>query len=465
MVSLRAGSVNVRSFPILTSFRGKNILEISLDKGTQKEYKGPNDAQSLSQLGVRKSEGSKMETRTTENCPWCGSVISREKFVQIESQIREQEHQKLKQAEASMRQQLEKDLEQQLERERQAARQRGKEEAEKELAALRSQATAERQKATEQVRLLQASEAEARKRAQEAADTAATLKKNFDQRLEAEKRVAEKQAREQAEASLEKDMEHQRIILEQTYHADLAKQRSDFQKQNEAALKEVQDLKHKLEEQKTANRLGDGAEVDLYETLRREFPDDNINRVVKGQPGPDIRHRVLYKGEVCGQIVYDSKNQQQWRDAWLGKLHQDQIDSGAEHAILAATVFPAGRKEIWIDESGVIVVNPARAVHIAHLLRKAMVELHVKGLGQRERAGKTNKLYEYIRSNEYNQQFDLVESLTDELLEVDVKEKKAHDKVWKERGQLLIKQQHALREIDMKVAAIIEASDSGLSAA
>jgi hypothetical protein len=458
-----------------------------------------------------------------EKCPWCGSVISREKFLQIEARIRDQEQQKLKEVEANMRGQLEarfskdleaakrtaaqkledeanrltaqaaaekdkivaqlshvqaqeaearkqaeeakesaaalkKNLEQQLESERQAAQKRGREEAQKEFTALRTQVT-------EQLRSLQASEAEARKRAQEATDSAATLKKNFDQRLEAEKRAAEKQAKEQTEAMLKKDMEHQRIILEQTYQADLAKQKSDFQKQNEAALKEVQDLKHKLEEQKTANQLGDGAEVDLYETLRREFPDDKITRVVKGQAGPDVRHRVMYKGEACGQIVYDSKNQQQWRDAWLGKLHQDQIDSGAEHAILASTVFPKDKKEIWIDESGVIVVNPARAVHIAQLLRKAMVEMHVKGLGQRERAGKTNKLYDYIRSNEYIQQFDLAESLTDELLEVDVKEKKAHDKVWKERGQLLIKQQHALREIDTKVAGIIEASDPGLSAA
>jgi len=54
-----------------------------------------------------------------------------------------------------------------------------------------------------------------------------------------------------------------------------------------------------------------------------------------------------------------------------------------------------------------------------------------------------------------------VQSLTEELLEVDVREKKAHDKVWKERGQLLIKQRHALREIDTRVAAIIEAPEAG----
>jgi len=162
----------------------------------------------------------------------------------------------------------------------------------------------------------------------------------------------------------------------------------------------------------------------------------------------------------------DSKNQQQWRDAWLGKLHQDQIDSGAEHAILATTVFKKGEKEVWSDnESGVIVVNPARAVPIVHLLRKAMVSMHVKSLGHKDRAGKNKEMYEFITSNEYSHQFDQVKKLTDELLELDVSEKKSHDKVWNERGGLVRKQQHALSEIDAKVTAIVEASPAGQSSA
>ncbi len=323
-----------------------------------------------------------------------------------------------------------------------------------------TRATTQRLQGEADKRIAQAAarEAEARKQAQQASESVAALKKNFDNRLEAERQAAEKRVKEETEAIFKKETERQRIILQQAHDADLSKQKSESHKQAEALLKKVQELQHKLE-QKTADQLGDGAEVDLYETLRQQFDDDGdkITRVLKGQAGPDIRHRLMYKGECCGEIIYDSKNQQQWRDAWVTKLRQDQIDTGAEHAILATTVFPAGKKEICVDQSGVILVNPARAVHIAHLLREGMIAMHVKGLGQKERAGKTNKLYEFITSNEYRQQFDQVQSLTDKLLQVDASEKKDHDKVWKERGQLLIKQQHALREIDTKVAAIIEA--------
>jgi len=85
-------------------------------------------------------------------------------------------------------------------------------------------------------------------------------------------------------------------------------------------------------------------------------------------------------------------------------------------------------------------------VRIAQLLRNAMVEMHKRGLSQKERTGKTNKLYEFITSIEYKNQFSQVQNLTDKLLDIDVEEKKLHDKTWRERGKLLIKQQHAERD-------------------
>ena len=63
-------------------------------------------------------------------------------------------------------------------------------------------------------------------------------------------------------------------------------------------------------QKKTANELGDGAEIDLFEALRESFPGDKITRIPKGQAGVDILHEVLYKGESCGKIIVDSKNRQ-----------------------------------------------------------------------------------------------------------------------------------------------------------
>ena len=140
----------------------------------------------------------------------------------------------------------------------------------------------------------------------------------------------------------------------------------------------------------------------------------------------------------------------------MTKLLQDQINAKAQHAVLAATVFPSPKKDLCI-ESGVVVVNPARAIYIAHLLRNAMTAMHVRGLSDKEKAGKTKQLYEYITSYEHKQKFDQVVNLNKAIQQVDVDEREAHLKVWNKRGALLKGQQHTLEEIEREIAAIVEA--------
>src|SRR5260370_12566333 len=126
---------------------------------------------------------------------------------------------------------------------------------------------------------------------------------------------------------------------------------------------------------KSANEMVDGAEIDLFEKLRDSFTTDKITRVAKGQTGADIMHEVLYKGQVCGRIVIDSKNRQGWQNTFVTKLRADQIAAKADHAILSTIVFKSGQKELFV-ENGVIAVSPARVVYIIELLRAAILLMH-----------------------------------------------------------------------------------------
>jgi hypothetical protein len=85
----------------------------------------------------------------------------------------------------------------------------------------------------------------------------------------------------------------------------------------------LEDLARQLE-RKTANELGEGAEMDLFESLKQEFEGDQIKRVTKGAAGADIIHDVVHGGKVCGRIVYDAKNRNAWRNEYVSKLRQDQ---------------------------------------------------------------------------------------------------------------------------------------------
>lgn len=418
-----------------------------------------------------------METNV-DQCPLCGTELSRIKFREIQSKLREEEQRKaadLAQAEVALRQRLEQQFKLDLEKQKQAAAKKAREEADQEI----KKVAAERDQAAKKLKEAQEREPEIRKQAQreiarqkQAAekkaneDAEAKIKKVAAERdqiakklKDAQDREAEvvKKAQEDAEKQRQKDLTEQRQAFEKDKTLSLLKQDAKFNREREALQKKMQ-LMDKQLQKKTANELGDGAEIDLFEALRESFSGDRINRIPKGQAGADILHEVLHKGESCGRIIIDSKNRQSWQNGFVTKLRQDQVEAGAEHAILASNVFPAGKKEMCI-ESAVIVIAPARMVHMVQVLRKAMVAMHVMGLSLKERSSKMTRLYKLVTSESYSGKFSEAGQLARDILELDVQEKKTHDNVWKKRGTLATRINNVLREVETDVAAVIEGSD------
>jgi hypothetical protein len=354
----------------------------------------------------------------TEQCPWCGTVITHEQFVHIQREIQAQEKRKFAAQEKELRTKLEKEV-----NAKHAAEQQ-------KLAAER------RSLATDRLKLVE-----------ERQGLAAVTKQQVDL------------AKQDAAKRHQKELAEQRAILTKDKDTSLLKKNAEFTREREGWQKKIQDLNRRLEQQKTAGQAGDGAEIDLYEALKDEFGTDQITRIQKGKPGGDVLQEVRYKGESCGTILIDSKNRQAWQASFAKKLRQDQTDAGAAHAILATTVFPAGKKELCI-ESGVILVSPARATVVVELLRKAMICMHVAELGDSERTTKLTRLYAYMTSTEFTQKLTEAEALTGDALQIDVEEKKAHDNVWKKRGTTITRIKHVLRELDTDISAIIEARDA-----
>jgi hypothetical protein len=93
---------------------------------------------------------------------------------------------------------------------------------------------------------------------------------------------------------------------------------------------------------------------------------------------------------------------------------------------------------------------------MVEILRKAMITMHIRGLTESQKSTKMGRLYELITSESYARRFSETGTITDQILELDVDEKKAHDSVWKKRGLLAKKMSTILRELDSDVAAIVE---------
>jgi hypothetical protein len=430
-----------------------------------------------------------MEIENTK-CPYCGNTVPQAKFVQIQARIRAEEKEKLaeqakklalleanlkREYEQKSKLQVEAEVKRLAEMERKAADQRIKEETSKLLserdvalqklkAAQANEVVLKKQMAEEADRALKrAVEAERKAAAEKAKADTQKLQSELDAALQnvkaAETREAalKKQMSVQAEQTLKKELERQRLVLERDRDQRERRLVAEHARKVDSFEKRLGLLQRQLQ-QKTANELGDGAEIDLYEELRSRFPTDEIVRVPKGQHGADIHHTVYYKGQPCGKIVYDSKNRKDWKEEYATKLRADQTEAMAEHAILATCLFPRGERELCI-RNHVIVVNPGRACYIAELLRDGLVDMHVQNLSGKERTSKMAQLYELIGSPQFKQKLAEIDRLTDQLLELDVEETRAHQNLWKKRGLLMKQLKNMTREIDTDIRAIVERSD------
>src|SRR5438874_622903 len=253
----------------------------------------------------------------------------------------------------------------------------------------------------------------------------------------------------EVEKQRKKELADVRQILQKDRDAALAKREAEFAREREALQKKIIDISRRVS--KRSGEIADGLGIDLYDELRGAFRDDQLTR----RSADNLLLDVRYKNKSAGKLLIAAKPRAAWQQAFVTKLRQEQSEAGADHAILATAVFPAGKKELFID-SGVIVVAPARVRAIVEVLRKALVAMHVAKLSDAERADKLNKLFKFITSASFKRKLAEASELTSEALQIDVDEKRAHDLVWRKRGTVLTRIRQVLRDIDTDVSAIVE---------
>lgn len=382
-----------------------------------------------------------------DTCPWCGQPIAHEKFIEIKARIRANERARTRDLERRLRDEQDAVLAQV-----QAAAELQIKKAnrlfEVQAAEARRKADAAIKAANKQVQsLVRAARDEERKKSRAA--VAAASAETARLRAEADRRLAEQRAHD--DDVLKARLREQRDALDkatvEAINAEKAKAFTDRQKL-EARLAQLQrQVAHNA-----AAELGEGAELNLYEQLRDEFPGDTIVSVKRGQPGADLVHTVIENGRECGHIVYDSKSRAAWRNSYVSRLLDDKIAAKADHAVLVTRVFPAGQAQLYVQD-GVIVANPARVLALAQMIRKHVVQQATLRLSDEARAENTMRLYDFITSDRCSVLLEQIGTVSDKLLDLDVKEHRAHTATWKQRGQLIREIQQArgtlVTEIDL----------------
>jgi hypothetical protein len=124
---------------------------------------------------------------------------------------------------------------------------------------------------------------------------------------------------------------------------------------------------------------------------------------------------------VCGKTTYDSKNHGQWRYDFAEKLAANKISEKADHAIRSTRRFPEGMKQLDVMDD-VILANPAHVVALVQVVREHIVKSHALRMSNEEKALTSAELYAFITSTQYTDLLDRIDTQTQELLDMRVKE-------------------------------------------
>jgi len=303
-------------------------------------------------------------------------------------------------------------------------------------------ATATQKLEAAKAKAVEAAKAEAQQEAKALQDELAAKEKKLAEFRDAElalrkqhKALEEKQA--DMELELARKLAAEKDSIESKVRESFSMREAELKKKIADAQKSNEELTRKLE-QGSQQLQGEVLELELEDTLRQSYPFDDIQEVKKGVRGADVVQTVaLRSGTACGKIIWETKRAENWSNAWVGKLKEDQQAVGAEIAVLVTTAFPAGIEGPMIIHEGIWLVTPNLTKGLAEAMRTVLIESQRQRSIQAGKGEQMEALYDYICSSQFAQRVRSVVECYAEMQEDLEKEKRAIQRMWKKReGQI-----------------------------
>ncbi len=277
-------------------------------------------------------------------------------------------------------------------------------------------------------------------------------------RREEAQRYAQRLARnlKASETATTKKIERAVQTATEGFRATLKTERAQRALDNRRFKKTLDEMSQRVQHL-TSEEMGEISEQQVLTLLKDAFPQDDINRSKRGQPGLDILHIVKVDGTAVGRIVYECKSGKKWESKFVSKAKRAQVDYDTPWVIIAARTLPKSQKGFTVEKS-IPVVDLRFTVKLAEIVRSAVImigRLHeLNGIHQVTAAA---ELLRYIRSDQFVSRFTGVTDAVTGLRDLQTKEKKAHHNTWMEQGKLYEEIDERQREIDARIAVITTA--------
>jgi hypothetical protein len=313
----------------------------------------------------------------------------------------------------------------------------------------------ERQRAVEETRRIEASRATQASEQQRQQNEALQKQIATVQSQNAQLRAAELKLRDDSQ-KLKDDREAFELEMRRQVDAQLAQREAHVraQEQERAGLekaelhKTIGDMKLRMAdmqrkaEQGSQQLQGEVLELALEEGLRRIFPLDVIEEVKKGQRGGDVIHRLIaHSGSGAGVLLWETKRAAAWNAQWLAKLKDDMRAASADAGVLVTMPgavpreWEAGREFGLVE--GVWVATWSTALHLAEVLRAALLDVHKQRVASAGKDQKMEAVYDYVTSPQFAQKLRAVNDGFKRMREELESEKSQTQQRWARREKQL----------------------------
>lgn len=276
---------------------------------------------------------------------------------------------------------------------------------------------------------------------EEAEENKARNKKLMDQLTEMTRELRKvREENDNAHLEMEKKLSEERVKISETAEKkvkeELQLSLAEKDKMLADAIKANEELKQKLT-QGSQQLQGEILELELEQTLKTEFPLDEIAPVGKGITGADIMQKVRdNQGRECGVIIWELKRTKHWDDKWVGKLKDDMRSSKSDLAMLVTQAMPQGLTNFG-HKDGIYVTNFENFLPIAKIMRMKIIELCYAKMSAEGVNDKKEILWKYLTGNEFKQRVETIVEAFNSMKAVMDKEKQYFTKKWAQEEKLI----------------------------
>lgn len=241
----------------------------------------------------------------------------------------------------------------------------------------------------------------------------------FEQRLNDQLRLYEKQIATRESGRLEMQLREKDMQLE-------------------VQKKLIDELKRKSI-QGSVQLQGEVQEMAISDWLKSQFPYDSIEEIRSGARGADCLQTVFTREHRnCGTIYYESKRTKDFQPAWIEKFKEDMRSKGADLGVIVTQAMPRDMHTMG-EINGIWICTYEEFKGLSLVLREMLQRIHTATSAQINKSDKMELLYTFLTSQEFKMYLEaVVEGFTQMQSDLN-KEKTAMQKLWHQREKQIRK--------------------------